>query len=488
MSHRALCFAMIFAAALQLGTRASSADGNLGYYRYPAIGHGFIVFTAEGDLWRVPETGGLAQRLTSDHGYERAATISPDGSRIAFCGEYDGPTEVYTIPLTGGLPQRLTFSSFGACPVSWRDNERLIYATYDLSTLPDRQLVEIDTRTGYRDILPLAQAADGVYASDSVLYFVRLPWQGSYARNYPGGTAQNLWRFGPGDAEALPLTADYAGASKSPMWFEGRLYFASDRDGAMNIWSMKPDGGDLRQHTRHEDWDIQSPSIGDGKIVYQLGADIRLYDIRSDSDRAVDIMLSSDFDQMRPQWVEKPTSYLTTFHLSYDNSRVAITARDQVFVAPVEQGRLVEATRESGVRYRYGRFLPGDSQLVVLSDQSGEVEFWTLAPDGTRRKKQLSGDGSVLRFEPLTTSRRTRRSASTTPPAVPSGTPCGPPTAAGSPSTPPPRTPTTRYGSIRSTPASQPLSPATATNPTAPPSVPTATGCTSSPSATSPTS
>ena len=103
-----------------------------------------------------------------------------------------------------------------------------------------------------RQPVPLAQAADGVYdETGKTLFFTRLPFQGSHTKRYKGGTAQNLWKYTDGDAEAVPLTADYTGTSKNPMWWQGRVYFLTDRDGTMNLWSMKPDGGDLKQHTKH---------------------------------------------------------------------------------------------------------------------------------------------------------------------------------------------------------------------------------------------
>ena len=56
----------------------------LGYYRFPALAGDSIVFTAEGDLWRVPLSGGVAQRLTSHPAEESHAAVSPDGRTVAF--------------------------------------------------------------------------------------------------------------------------------------------------------------------------------------------------------------------------------------------------------------------------------------------------------------------------------------------------------------------------------------------------------------------
>ncbi len=66
--------------------------------RFPAVNGNQVVFTYAGDLYTVPLTGGIARKLTNNVGYEMFAHFSPDGSKIAFTGQYDGNTEVFTIP------------------------------------------------------------------------------------------------------------------------------------------------------------------------------------------------------------------------------------------------------------------------------------------------------------------------------------------------------------------------------------------------------
>ncbi len=386
-------------AALTTPALAETGAGR-GYYRFPTIHGDTVVFTAEGDLWEAPAAGGVAQRLTTHEGEESHAAISPDGTTLAFSAAYEGPTEVYTMPLAGGLPTRRTWEGGGALVVGWTPDGKVLYATRHYSTLPETELVAFDPGSGVRSVLPLAQASDGSYdPAGRTLFFTRLAFQGSHTKRYKGGTAQNIWALAAGAAEAVPLTSDFPGTSKTPMWWNGRVYFASDRDGNMNLWSMDERGGDLRQLTRHAGWDVRSPALDAGRIVYQLGADLRLYDIAAGRDAALEISLASDFDQLREHWLDKPADYLTAVHLAPKGDRVVLTARGQVFVAPVKQGRLVEATRRPGVRYRQGRFMADGKTVVALSDESGEVEWWRLAANGVGAPDQLTHDGKALRFD-----------------------------------------------------------------------------------------
>ncbi len=387
------------ALALPLATLPAQQP-QLGYYRLPTVSGNTVVFTAEGDLWRVPIAGGTATRLTTALGEETNAAISPDGKQVAFSAAYEGPTEVYVMPMEGGPPERLTYEGSVATVVGWTPDGKVLYATREYSTLPDMEVGWVNPADDSHGLIPLAQAADGAYDANGAFYFTRYPFQGSYTKRYKGGTAQNIWRFAKNGAEAQPLTADYTGTSKDPMPWKGRIYFLSDRDGIMNLWSMDEQGHDLKQLTHHPVYDIQSASLSEGKIVYQLGADLRVYDIASGKDALIPVRLLSDFDQTREKWDTDPMALLTSAHLSPTGDRLVLDARGQVFVAPTGDagGRLAQVTHDQGVRYRIARFMPDGQSLLTLSDKGGEVEFWNVPTNGSA-EKQLTTGATELRWD-----------------------------------------------------------------------------------------
>ena len=254
MRHRAASWVLsllVLPFALAAAAAEAPSAGSLGYYRFPSLRGGTIVFTAEGDLWRVPVTGGLAQRLTSHLGEETRAAISPDGRTVAFSATYDGPTEVYVMPLDGGSPKRLTWDGLRDLVVGWTPNGEVLFSSRRGSGLPAGQLFAVDPATGARRAIALSQAFEGTW-DGGTLYFTRQEPNISNTRRYRGGTLQQLWVWPGANAEAHRLMPDDSAASRTPMPWKGRLYFVGDRSGSMNVWSVKPDGSDAKALTTHD--------------------------------------------------------------------------------------------------------------------------------------------------------------------------------------------------------------------------------------------
>src|SRR5205085_11103729 len=99
-------------------------------FQKPAVNRTHIVFAYAGDLWIVPREGGDAKRLTNGVGIETTPVFSPDGSMIAFTGEYDGNVDVYVIPATGGVPKRLTYHPAPDTAIGWTpDGKRILFSS-----------------------------------------------------------------------------------------------------------------------------------------------------------------------------------------------------------------------------------------------------------------------------------------------------------------------------------------------------------------------
>src|SRR6185312_3212735 len=177
----------------------------------------------------------------------------------------------------GGRPDRLTYEGGTITAQGWTPDGKVLASTSLRSTLPSTQLLTVDPKTRHKTMVPLAQASDGSFTADGkTLFFTRFAFQGSNTKRYKGGTAQNIWKYVAGAPEAVPLTSNYSGTSKSPMFWNGHVYFLTDRDGTMNLWSMDENGGSLKQITHSDGWDIQSASVDAGRAVFQEGADLHM--------------------------------------------------------------------------------------------------------------------------------------------------------------------------------------------------------------------
>lgn len=372
-----------------------------GFFRYPDISHDKIVFASEGDLWVVPASGGTAVRMTTSEGEERFPKFSPDGSMIAFMGEYDGNNDVYVIPATGGEPLRLTYQPDPDQVAGWtRDGKVIFRAAFESAYLFDR-LYTVSPTGGYPVPLPLAKAAtisfepngNRVAFTQSLLAF--RTW-----KRYKGGWAEDIW-VGDWQKRDFQKVTKYTGNDQFPMWIGDRIFFLSDSTGRGNIWSMKPDGSDLKQITTHTDYDIRFPSASDGKIVYQLAMDIWVLDVASGKTAKVPIALPSDRLQRRTKFVDAKTS-IDDFDLSPDGKRLAVVARGEIFSVPTHRDGLTRRVSFTNLaRERNASFSNDSKNILAVSDAAGDEDFWLYDAFGANPPVQLSQSKGGYPYDPV---------------------------------------------------------------------------------------
>ncbi|MFK7865363.1 MAG: S41 family peptidase [Pseudohongiellaceae bacterium] len=382
---------------------STAATATEGYYRWPSAQGGTLVFTAEGDLWRLDESSPQAIRLTTHDELESNAAISPDGEQVAFVASFDGLAQLYVMPLAGGIPRQITFESVGVQLSEWAPDGRLLYTSRNMEG-PSRvrELRLVDPNSLAVERVPLRYASTGTFGDDGdSLFFTRhgVSTVSDNARLYRGGGMSQLWRFEMGsNNEATRLAADFEGPIESPMFFNDRIYFISDESGFDNIWSMRPNGNDIRQHSNFTGWRLRGASMNNGTIHFQRGADIFSFDLSTNEEAQIEISLASDKDRTRLRWINDPLTYLNDSNLGSSNNRVAITARGRVMIGGTDEQRRVELPVGHSNRARSA--IPGvdGKWIYAIVDDNERGEIWRFAADGSGSGEQLTFDADDHRW------------------------------------------------------------------------------------------
>ena len=361
--------------------------------RFPATNGNEIVFSYAGDLYKVPATGGEARRLTAHPGYEMFPRYSPDGRTIAFTGQYDGNTEVYTIPADGGEPVRLTYTSTNArdnlgdrmgpnnIVMAWTtDGNRIVYRNRISDGFSGR-LYTVSRDGGLSEPIPLPEGGFCSYAPDGRrLAYNRVMREFRTWKYYKGGMADDIWIYDP-DKKTVENVTHNDAQDIFPMWVGDEIYFLSDRDRTMNIFVYNTTTKETKKVTDFKDYDVKFPSTNGRLIVFENGGYIYRLDPATKHAEKVHITLASDNVYARST-IKDGGNYLRSASLSPDGKRIVVTARGEVFNLPVEKGVTKNITRSPGAHDRSGAWSPDGKHIAYISDATGETELWMQPAEG----------------------------------------------------------------------------------------------------------
>ena len=401
-----VCLACVLAAA------AMPAAAQTKLLRFPDIHGDRVVFSYAGDLWLASTAGGLATRLTAHPGLELFPRFSPDGSRIAFTGQYDGDEQVYVIPASGGVPLQLTYyPARGPLAPRWGydnqvydwspDGQAVLFRSLRYSTdLSDSRLFLASADGGLPVPLPMPESGAGDLSPDgtrvvySPLFRDFRTW-----KRYEGGWAQELYIFDR-ETHVVERVTTHRRADRDPMWIGNAIYFTSDRDGTLNLYSYDLASRETTQLTDSDTWDVRWPGDdGANRIVYELNGELEIYTIDAGTSRAISITVPGDGLAMRPARVSA-AGLIEDAELSPKGERALFVARGDVFTAPIENGPTRNLTRSSSAHDRWARWSPDGRRVAYVSDATGEDEIWLVAQDGSGEPEQLTSGGQAMLYAP----------------------------------------------------------------------------------------
>ncbi len=378
--------------------------GNHNHYPAWSLDGRFVYFVSglpspyDMDIWRIPSTGGTAERLTNHH------------SRVTYPAFLDERTLLYTAPRPDGsgsglyamdIDRRIPHAvSFGledyASVVASADGRRLVVTvgnpTSHLWTAPISEHVVDDSGVN-RFSLPAVRAAAPRFGPDYVLFLSSK------------GSANGLWKFKNGADAELWKGAEGSITAAPAISPDGTQLCFVVRDGKLGrLHMMAADGTGTRRIT--ESLDVRdAPSWSpDGKwiaVVASEGKEQPLFKVAVQSGAPVRLVGGVNYN---PVW--SPDGRF----IAYSEQRGGPTYQLKGVTPEKQPFPLPEVTvRAGGNRYR---FLPGGKALAVMRGNVRHQDFWlldlatgqlrqltNLRPGFDIRSFDISPDGKQILFD-----------------------------------------------------------------------------------------
>jgi tricorn protease len=381
-----VCLLSVLGALPVLGIEA-------GFPRHPAPSPdgSVLVFSWQGDLWKVPIKGGTAQPLTLHPGAERFPTWSHDGRWIAFASDRYGSQDVFVMPADASRPpRRLTFASTNDVPVDFTPDGRfVVFASRRdeaIRWMSALYTVPVDGGTPALLQSALGQSAAAFSPHGGALAFVRGATKWS-RRGYRGAANRDLWLRTP-DNEYIQLTT-FDGDDDCPSWVGPHaLVFLSSRAGRKNLFSLDTVTGQARQLTSHDGSDVRFPrSSADGSIIAYEFED-GIWTISPEGGTSERVHIDVPADRQR-NTIERRTAHdgADELAVSPDGSLAAFTAHGDVYVAVVRSKEDQEIAPPPTIRVTADSFRqhdiawsPDGASLVFTSDRDGNDNLYVAHP------------------------------------------------------------------------------------------------------------
>lgn len=401
MTIRLKCAWAVFLLALLAVFGFAEAEKPL-LFQHPSLSRTQIAFAFAGDLWLAGRDGGRAIRLTTGVGIESDPFFSPDGSLVAFSGQYDGNVDLYVVPAAGGIPRRLTYHPGDDEAVGWTpDGKRVIFRSARSSFSPVPRLFTVGVEGGFPDELPLPTGVEASFSPDGtrLAYVPTMQWQKAWKR-YQGGQTTPVWIVNLSDLKVEKIPRENSNDS-NPMWVGDKIYFLSDRRGAVSLFAYDTTAKNVSEALPSDGLDFKSASAGPGGIIVEQFGALHLFDPVSGKARRVSVTLNGDLPEVRAHYA-KAGQRIRAANISPNGARAVFEARGEVLTVPAEKGDIRNLTRTTGVMERDPSWSPDGKWIAYFSDESGEYALHIRDQAGQGPVKKIGlGDRPSFFYSPV---------------------------------------------------------------------------------------
>jgi tricorn protease len=391
----------MFPVVLVLGSTGSVSQIDSGpnplVLRDPSISATKIAFSHAGDIWTVPRAGGTATRITSSPGNELLPHFSPDGTQIAFSGQYDGNTDVFVVPVESGSPKRLTAHPGQDRVIGWSpDGKNILFTSFANSEGGYSRAFQVPISGGIPQPLPFPAVTDGALNSTGS-HFVYIQNGKSQAawKKYRGGQMTSIWiaEVATSRWKSIP---NKGWDAINPFTIGNDIYYLADPKGVMTLYRFDSETGKSTELVPAVGPDIKTAAGTQDAIVFERFGSLWIYELATKMASRVPIEVKGDFPEIRPKFFDVGAGQ-NSLDISPSGQRVVGSGRGFIFTAPAKKGNGRILIGEQGIERRNPKWSPDGRTIAFITDESGQEEIALHEVESNKvRRIKLSPSPTVI--------------------------------------------------------------------------------------------
>ncbi|HKJ01748.1 MAG TPA: PDZ domain-containing protein, partial [Longimicrobiales bacterium] len=183
-----------------------------------------------------------------------------------------------------------------------------------------------------------------------------------------------------------------------PVWMGGKIYFVSDRDWAMNVWSYDVATQATEQVTHFTDAEVKWLTGGPGGLIFEQDGWLHTLDPATGRSQRLDITVQGDFPWAETRW-EDVSDRIASASLSPTGKRALMEARGEIFTVPVEDGDVRNLSRSSGAADRQPVWSPDGKEIAWFSDAGDGYQIVVAPQDGLGEQRRIGIGESRMAWE-----------------------------------------------------------------------------------------
>lgn len=306
-----------------------------------------IAFTYKGDIYTVASNGGEAKQLTSKSSYDSHPVWSPDSKQIAFSSNREGSVDIYIVDKNGGVPQRITTNSKEEIPVAFLNNEEILFnalGTPDVAynQFPSgtfSQMYKVSVKGGRPVLFSSITMENPSVSKDGkyIIYHDKKGYEDKWRKHHTSSITRDIWMCNiEGEQKFTKLTTNN-GEDRNPVWADGNsFYYLSEQGSSANVFKASLDGNtkheQITKHTKHP---VRFLSIAqNGTLCYTYNGDIYTLSDKK-SPKKLDITILADIAQNEKARANY-TGGVTAGVATPNGKEFAFVVRGDVFVTTTD--------------------------------------------------------------------------------------------------------------------------------------------------------